>query len=206
MPMGSPDAPPVRDRPPRAPYGPPAPAGARRAPRVTAAVLLAPALLAAALVAACGGPDEPPPEPPGVSEIAGCWSLELGDGSGGWRAADRPGLPGTLRLDEVRLDVRSPIVNERTYRAWSIAGDIVRDIPFHGWRTIAGDSLWAGHPGGIAGTELRLALGRDTMVGRLVTTAARPRVAAPSGPARLVRTACPPAAGAVGSTPGGGPR
>ena len=149
-------------------------------------------LLAGAVVAGCGGEGAPDRAPPMVEELAGCWTLQLGDGAGRWRAADRPSLPGVLRFDTVRLDVRSPLVNEPTHRAWSIDGRTVRDVPFHGWRTTVGDSLWAGHPSGVSGSELRLALGRDTMTGRLLSRpGALRRDVPPSAAARLLRTPCP---------------
>lgn len=152
------------------------------------------ALPLAALVAwGCGGEAAPDERPPAADELAGCWSVQLGDGAGDWHRAERPGLPGVIRLDTVRLDTRSPLVNERTYRAWSIDGRTVRDVPFHGWRTTrAGDSLWVGHPAGVAGSELRLAPGRDTMTGGLVSRpGALRRGVSPSAAARLVRTRCP---------------
>ncbi|MDX1578456.1 MAG: hypothetical protein R3266_08225 [Gemmatimonadota bacterium] len=144
------------------------------------------------IACACGSPEVFLHEPPTVAELAGCWTLQVRDVGGRWHAADRPSVPDLVRLDTARLDVRSPLVSERTYRAWSIDGRTVRDIPFHGWRTTAGDSLWAGHPGGVAGSELRMALERDTLTGRLLSRpGALRRDVPPPAAARLLRTRCP---------------
>ncbi len=172
--------------------------GAVLAARRTLAVFLLPGLLT--VVLACGGPDPGGDEAvPTAGELIGCWTLELGDAEGGYSPASRPGLPATVRLDTTRLDRVSPVVRRLTYRAWSITDRTIRDIPFHGWRVIEGDSLWAGHPGGYAGYELRLALASDTLVGRLETAPdVRRRRGLGPGPARLVRTSCPDLGPAVG--------
>lgn len=173
--------------------------GRRSRGRGASAALLAALLPLLAL--ACGGPDagERVSAVPTSGELAGCWSLELGDAGGAYRPASRPGLPSVVRLDTTRLDLVSPVVNVPTFRAWSITGSTIRDLPFHGWRLIAGDSMWAGHPGGYAGYELRLALAPDTLAGRLATApdVRRSRDAVP-GPARLVRTSCPELLPSVG--------
>ena len=138
----------------------------------------------------CGGEDRRPAEAPSVSELSGCWALQLRDAAERWGDVDRPGIPGVVRLDTVRLDPRSPLVNRRTFRAWSVDGRTIRDVPFHAWRTTAGDSLWVGHPSG-AVTELRLALDRDTMPGRLSGRSGVAAGGTAPSTARLVRIRCP---------------
>lgn len=178
--------------------GGPRPISEGAAPAVRPLAVLLLGLLPVAL--ACGGPDADGDDVvPTAGDLTGCWSLEIGDAEGVYRPASRPGLPATVRLDTTRLDRVSPVVRRPTYRAWSITGRTIRDLPFHGWRTIEGDSLWAGHPGGYAGYELRLALAADTLVGRLESApdVRRGRGLGP-GPARLVRTSCPDLDAAIG--------
>lgn len=180
--------------------------GARRSPigSVPAASATVPLLLLLPVLwLACGGPDDGDDGAtvPTAGELAGCWSLELGEADGVYHPADRPGLPAVVRLDTARLDRVSPVVTVPTFRAWSITGPTIRDLPFHGWRLLEGDSLWAGHPGGYAGYELRLALARDTLAGALGTApdVRRSRRTVP-GPARLVRTTCPDLPASLGGS------
>ena len=107
--------------------------------------------------------------------VAGCYETQLWPWESGSEAdAKRAGLkiPALIRLASDHM-TEWPVLNRRygddVFQAYSWVNGRWRDHPFNYWRPAAEDSIYAGHPGALAGGGLSLAAVDDGFEGLIVT-------------------------------------
>lgn len=153
----------------------------------------------AALTGGCSATNARHDPPSTPQELAGCYRLELWPGESGPDMERRRGAWGSapiVQLDTARLTAW-PNLTERygvVFVAASIteAGEI-RDHPFNYWRLTAGDSLYVGHPGALAGVSMELHIEGADLRG-VISSFSDVRVGRPSTvtiPVRAQRVDCP---------------
>lgn len=107
--------------------------------------------------------------------VAGCYETQLWPGESGAEAdakRARLKIPPLIRLASDPM-TEWPVLNRRygedVYRAYSWGDGRWRDHPFNYWRPVGEDSIYAGHPGALAGAGLSLAAVDDGFEGVIVT-------------------------------------
>lgn len=107
-------------------------------------------------------------------QVSGCYELELWPGESGPQAerqrAAWSSAP-TVKLDTAKLTTWPSLVQQygTVFVAHSITEGRAWDHPFNYWRLVAGDSLFVGHPGALAGVSMTLHIEGQDLRGEITS-------------------------------------
>jgi hypothetical protein len=107
-------------------------------------------------------------------QVAGCYELEFWSGEPGPEAERQRAAWGsapTVKLDTAKLTVWPSLVQQygTVFVAHSITEGRAWDHPFNYWRFVAGDSLFIGHPGALAGVSMTLHIEGQDLRGEITS-------------------------------------
>ena len=133
------------------------------------------AIVLTALLGGCSPSNARQEGAPLSGQVSGCYRLELWPGESGPETERRRaawGTAPTVRLDTTRLTAWPSLLQAygTVFVAYSIteSGE-VRDHPFNYWRFVAGDSLFVGHPGALAGVSMMLHMEGQDLRGEITS-------------------------------------